>query len=160
MTSVPVVSDRTRSKEFWVGFILAGLDRLILFLAPTFVLLITALYSNARSRVSSGPRWRSRMSALCWFFCIFGMHFWQGLIQPLPVYQLSLFHAVVNTMIPAFLIMWSVARIGAPMTAQLGLLGSVSVLFLANWILGEPIRSLQLLGTAFALVGAVVLARR
>lgn len=308
MTSVPVTSDGTRSKEFWVGFILAGLgailfsakaivvkltyhygvdpltvigfrmmmslpffavigwyqarkarraklplltrkeslqiiflgfigyylaslldfyglqtisaglERLILFLAPTFVLLITALYFK---RPIAGKQWIALAvsyvgvvlvflqdlsfsgsqvlvgasfvlaSALSYAFYLigsgelikrvgatrlvayamsvssivtmvhfFGVHSWQGLIQPLPVYQLSLFHAVVNTVVPVFLIMWSVARIGAPMTAQLGLLGPISVLFLANWILGEPITSLQLLGTAFALVGAAVLARR
>lgn len=308
MTSISVISDRTRSKEFWVGFVLAGLgailfsakaivvkltyhygvdpltvigfrmmmslpffavigwyqarkarraelplltrkesvqiiflgfigyylaslldfyglqtisaglERLILFLAPTFVLLITALYFK---RPIAGRQWLALAvsyvgvvlvflqdlsfsgsqvlvgasfvlaSALSYAFYLigsgelikrvgatrlvayamsvssivtmvhfFGVHSWQGLIQPLPVYQLSLFHAVVNTVVPVFLIMWSVARIGAPMTAQLGLLGPVSVLFLANWILGEPITSLQLLGTVFALVGAVVLARR
>jgi drug/metabolite transporter (DMT)-like permease len=58
------------------------------------------------------------------------------------------------------MIMWSVARIGAPMTSQLGLLGPVSVLFLAGWILDEPITTLQLAGTAFVLVGAVVLGHR
>jgi len=53
-----------------------------------------------------------------------------------------------------------VARIGAPMTAQLGLIGPVSVLFLAAWLLDEPITSMQLLGTVFVLTGAVVLGRR
>src|SRR3546814_16678097 len=55
----------------------------------------------------------------------FGVHGLAGLEQPLPVYQLSLVHAVVNTVAPTFMIMWSVARIGAPMTSQLGLLGPV-----------------------------------
>jgi drug/metabolite transporter (DMT)-like permease len=85
---------------------------------------------------------------------------WQGLRQPLPVYELSLLHAVANTVAPTFMIMWSVARIGAPMTSQLGLLGPVSVLFLAGWILDEPITTLQLVGTAFVLAGAVALGRR
>src|SRR5699024_8469563 len=82
-----------------------------------------------------------------------------GLSQPSMVYWLSLLHATIHTVLPTFMTMWAVARIGAPMTAQLGLLGPVSVLFLAGWILDEPITTLQLVGTAFTLAGAVVLAR-
>jgi drug/metabolite transporter (DMT)-like permease len=61
---------------------------------------------------------------------------------------------------PTFMIMWAVARIGAPMTSQLGLLGPTSVLFLAAWLLGEPITTLQLIGTAIALAGVMVLGRQ
>jgi drug/metabolite transporter (DMT)-like permease len=46
------------------------------------------------------------------------------------------------------------------MSAQMGLIGPVSVLFLANWFLNEPITLMQLLGTAFVLSGAMVLSRR
>ncbi|WP_233208140.1 DMT family transporter [Pollutimonas subterranea] len=199
-------------------YITAGLERLILFLSPTFVLLLTALYlkrpipgkqwfalamaylgvilvflqdlslsgdnvvlgslfvlgsavSYAVYIISSGElikrvgatrlvAYAMSVSAVISMVHFLGVHSWQGLQQPLPVYQLSLLHAVVNTVAPTFMIMWSVARIGAPMTSQLGLLGPVSVLFLAGWILGEPITTLQLVGTAFVLAGAVVLGRR
>src|SRR5699024_9554775 len=90
----------------------------------------------------------------------FSVHGLAGLDQPLPVYELGLIHAVVNTVAPTFMIMWAVARIGAPMTAQLGLLGPTSVLFLAAWLLGEPITTLQLIGTAIALAGVMVLGRQ
>lgn len=199
-------------------YITAGLERLILFLSPTFVLLLTALYlkrpipgkqwfalamaylgvilvflqdlslsgdnvvlgslfvlgsavSYAVYIISSGElikrvgatrlvAYAMSVSAVISMVHFLGVHSWEGLQQPLPVYQLSLLHAVVNTVAPTFMIMWSVARIGAPMTSQLGLLGPVSVLFLAGWILGEPITTLQLVGTAFVLAGAVVLGRR
>src|SRR3546814_9911278 len=74
------------------------------------------------------------------------VHSWQGLIQPLPVYELSLIHAVFNTVIPVLMIMWAVARVGAPLTSQLGLLGPISVLALAAWLLDEPITPMQLAG--------------
>lgn len=199
-------------------YITAGLERLILFLSPTFVLLITALYlkrpiaakqwfalamaylgvalvflqdlslegSNVMLGsvfvlasaltyslyiISSGElikrvgatrlvAYAMSVSAVISMIHFLSVHSWQGLAQPLPVYQLSLLHAVVHTVAPTFMIMWAVARIGAPMTSQLGLLGPVSVLFLAGWILGEPITTLQLVGTAFVLAGAVVLGRR
>lgn len=196
----------------------AGLERLILFLAPTFVLLFSAYFLK---REISGKQWIamglsyfgvalvfwddlslsgegvimgsafvlgsalsysiyligsgelikrvtatrlvayamsvSALITMVHFFLVKGM---VGLDQAMPVYELSMIHAVVNTVVPTFMIMWSVARIGAPMTAQLGLLGPVSILFLAYWFLGEPITSLQILGTIFVGAGATVLGKR
>ena len=198
-------------------YISAGLERLILFLSPTFVLLISALYLKRRI---TGAQWLAMglsylgvllafvqdlsfagsnvllgagfVLASAFTYAIYlissgevlkrigstrlvayamtasaiyaTLHFlvqrgWEGLVQPAEVYQLSLVHAVANTLMPTFMTMWAVARIGAPMTAQLGMMGPVSVLFLAWWILGEPITVLQILGTAFVLVGMLVLGR-
>lgn len=195
----------------------AGLERLILFLSPTFVLLISAFWlkrpigkgqwvalglsylgvvfvflqdlsfsgtevmvgslfvlgsavSYSFYLIGSGElikrvgatrlvAYAMSVSAAFTMLHFFVVHGVEGLHQPLPVYQLSLVHALVNTVAPTFMIMWSVARIGAPMTSQLGLLGPVSVLFLAAWLLGEPITAMQLVGTAFTLAGAVVLGR-
>ena len=58
------------------------------------------------------------------------------------------------------MIMWSVARVGAPLTAQLGLLGPVSILFLAWLFLGEPITWLQVAGTILVAISAIVLGHR
>lgn len=199
-------------------FITAGLERLILFLAPTFVLLISAVllkkvithrqwwamalayagvalvfwddlsvsgdhvilgagfvlaaaFSYALYLIGSGElieRVRAtRLTAyamtvstvvtMVHFFLFKG---WQGLFQPAAVYGLSLIHATVNTVLPTLMIMWSVARIGAPLTAQLGLLGPVSILFLAWFFLGEPITPVQIWGTALVAVAAVILGRR
>ena len=91
------------------------------------------------------------------FFAVKGL---AGLDQSLPVYGLSLIHATVNTVLPTFMIMWSVARIGAPLAAQLGLLGPVSILFLAWLFLGEPITAPQVAGTILVAISAVVLGHR
>ncbi|NYT65087.1 DMT family transporter [Alcaligenaceae bacterium] len=198
-------------------YISAGLERLILFLSPTFVLLISAFY--LKRSVSSGQWLALAISYLgvvfvflqdlslgggsvmlgsgfvlaaaityaCYLIAsgelikrvgatrlvayamavssvismihFFSVHGLQGLDQPHQVYSLSLFHAVFNTVFPTFMVMWAVGRIGAPMASQLGLVGPVSVLFLAAWLLGEPITPLQLLGTAVSLVGVIVLTR-
>src|SRR5690606_20320552 len=55
----------------------------------------------------------SSVVAIIHFFSVKGL---AGLQQPLPVYQLSLLHAVLNTVLPTFMVMWAVERIGAPMT--------------------------------------------
>lgn len=196
----------------------AGLERLILFLAPTFVLLFSAYFLkrdiSAKQWIAMGLSYFgvalvfwddlslsgegvilgsafvlgaalsysiyligsgelihrvtatrlvayamsvSALITMVHFFLVKGI---AGLDQVMPVYELSMIHAVVNTVLPTFMIMWSVARIGAPMAAQLGLLGPVSILFLAYWFLGEPITSLQILGTIFVAAGATVLGKR
>lgn len=198
-------------------YISAGLERLILFLTPTFVLLISAFYfkrpvlgrqwvalgisylgvvfvfvqdlSFGGSAVMLGSAFvlGSALTYSCYlmasaellkrigptrlvayamsvsavismghFFIVYG---YTGLQQVPQVYGLSMVHAVFNTVFPTFMIMWAVARIGAPMTSQLGLLGPVSVLFLAAWMLNEPITLLQMAGTAITLTGALVLTR-
>ena len=198
-------------------YISAGLERLILFLAPTFVLLFSAFWLK---RVISAKQWGALAVSylgvilafvhdlsfsgsevvlgsafvmgsaityavyligsgelikrvgptrlVAYAMCVSGVvtliHFMivrglAGFDQPLPVFGLSLVHAVFHTFFPTFMIMWAVARIGAPMTSQLGLIGPVSVLFLAAWLLDEPITSLQVVGTVFVLAGAVILSR-
>ena len=83
-----------------------------------------------------------------------------ALLQPLAVYQLSLINAVFCTVLPVFLTMIAVARIGAPSAAQAGLVGPVSTLFLGAMLLDEPITSIQLLGTALVLSGIYLLSRK
>ncbi|CAM5190841.1 Drug/metabolite transporter (DMT)-like permease OS=Castellaniella defragrans OX=75697 GN=HNR28_000466 PE=4 SV=1 [Castellaniella defragrans] len=199
-------------------YITAGLERLILFLAPTFVLLISAwflrkpiaprqwvamalayggvalvfwgdlslsgghvilgagfvlaaAFSYALYLIGSGELVErvtatrltayamtvSTLVTLVHFFLVKGI---AGLDQSGPVYGLSLIHATVNTVLPTFMIMWSVARIGAPLTAQLGLLGPVSILFLAWLFLGEPITEPQVAGTILVAFAAVILGKR
>lgn len=87
----------------------------------------------------------------------FVVHPPSGLIQPLPVYVYSAIHATFHTVIPVFMLMWAVDRIGAPTASLLGMVGPVSVLFLASWFLNEPITVWQLFGTAFVLLGVFAL---
>ncbi|CAP43413.1 DMT family transporter [Bordetella petrii] len=79
------------------------------------------------------------------------------LVQPAGVYGYSFIHATLNTVVPVFMLMWAVALVGAPTASLLGMMGPVSVLFLAAWLLGEPITTWQLAGTALVLVGVFVL---
>lgn len=82
------------------------------------------------------------------------------LLQPAGVYGYSLIHATLNTVVPVFMLMWAVALIGAPTASLLGMMGPVSVLFLAAWFLDEPITAWQLAGTALVLGGVLVLTSR
>lgn len=82
------------------------------------------------------------------------------LIQAPVVYQLSLLNAVFCTVLPVFITMMAIARVGAPVASLAGMIGPVSTLFLAGWILDEPITVIQLLGTALVLAGIYLLSTK
>ncbi|KAG1428469.1 hypothetical protein G6F57_023195 [Rhizopus arrhizus] len=55
------------------------------------------------------------------------------------------------------MLMWAGALIGAPTASLLGMVGPVSVLFLASWFLNEPITVWQMAGTAWVRAGVLAL---
>lgn len=79
------------------------------------------------------------------------------LLQPLPVYGLSLVNGLFCTIFPVFMTMAAVQRIGAATASQAGMIGPVSTLFLGALVLGEPITAVQLAGTGLVLVGIYML---
>ncbi|MBO9328008.1 EamA family transporter [Achromobacter xylosoxidans] len=90
----------------------------------------------------------------------FAVHPPSMLIQPAGVYGYSVIHATLNTVVPVFMLMWAVALIGAPTASLLGMVGPVSVLFLASWFLHEPITVWQMAGTVLVLAGVFALMGR
>jgi drug/metabolite transporter (DMT)-like permease len=82
------------------------------------------------------------------------------LIQPMPVYGLSMINAFFCTVLPVFLTMNAVQRIGAATASQAGMIGPVSTLFLGALILGEPITGIQLAGTALVICGIYLLSQK
>jgi drug/metabolite transporter (DMT)-like permease len=196
-------------------YISVGLERLILFLTPSFVLLITALFFKRRIGrlewmalglsycgivfvflhdlhggagstaigatfvlgsaiaysvylLGSGELVRRIGSlrlvsyAMCVssFACIaqfFMLRPASLMVQPAPVYWLSLANGIFCTVFPVFMTMTAVQRIGAPVASQAGMVGPVSTLFLGALILGEPITAVQLGGTALVLSGIYML---
>ena len=83
-----------------------------------------------------------------------------ALVQPSAVYGLSLINAVFCTVMPVFLTMVAVARIGAGTTSQAGMIGPVSTLLLGAVVLNEPITGIQLSGTVLVLVGIYLLSKK
>ncbi|MGH8517290.1 MAG: EamA family transporter, partial [Panacagrimonas sp.] len=80
--------------------------------------------------------------------------------QTAAVWSLSGINALMCTVLPVVLTMFGVARAGAGNAAQAGMIGPVSTLFLAVWILGEPMSTLQMAGTALVMIGIFLLSRR
>lgn len=82
------------------------------------------------------------------------------LIQPADVYWLSLVNAIVCTVMPVFMTMIAVEKIGAASASQAGMIGPVSTLFLAAIILGEAVTAIQVAGTALVLAGIYILSKK
>jgi drug/metabolite transporter (DMT)-like permease len=76
-----------------------------------------------------------------------------------PVVWLSLLNAVVCTVAPIMMVMVAIERIGAPLTAQTGMVGPLSTIAMGVLILGEPFTAWTFVGTAFVLAGIWLLAR-
>lgn len=196
-------------------YISVGLERLILFLTPTFVLLINSLFFKRRiaraewialavsyagivlvfmhdlsggagsttigslfvlgSAISyaiyllgSGEMVRriGSLRLVAYAMCVssaaciaqfFALRPASLLIQPAPVYWLSLANGIFCTIFPVFMTMIAVQRIGAATASQAGMIGPVSTLFLGALVLGEPVTAVQLAGTALVLAGIYML---
>jgi drug/metabolite transporter (DMT)-like permease len=197
-------------------YISVGLERLILFLTPTFVLVITATFLKRRI---APAQWGALGLSYCGIVLVF-MHDLAGgqaastaigslfvlgsavsyafyllstgemvtrigslrlvayamcvssvaciaqffllrpaslLVQPLEVYGLSLVNGIFCTILPVFMTMAAVQRIGAATASQAGMVGPVSTLFLGFLVLGEPVTGVQLLGTGLVLSGIALL---
>lgn len=80
--------------------------------------------------------------------------------QTATVWSLSLLIASLCTVLPVFLTMFAVERVGAGDASQAQMIGPVSTLFLAWWVLGEPVTALQLAGTALVMTGIWLLSTR
>lgn len=199
-------------------YISAGLERLILFLSPSFVLLISFAFLNKKvaraewlallicyggtalvflhdargggSNIALGSglvlasaityalylllsgelvRKVGTLRLVAYAMCVssvaciaqfFLLRPAAMLVQPPEVYGLSLVNAVFCTVLPVYLTMLGVEKIGAASASQAGMVGPVSTLFLGALVLGEPITAIQLAGTGLVLCGMYVLSRK
>ena len=82
-----------------------------------------------------------------------------ALAVPAPVIWLSLLNATLCTAVPVLLVMMAVERVGAAVTAQTGMVGPLSTILLAVWLLGEPFTAWVAAGTVLVLAGIFVFTR-
>jgi drug/metabolite transporter (DMT)-like permease len=91
-------------------------------------------------------------------FCV--LNPWQDWLGFSPqVWELSVVNAAACTVLPMWMVMRAMELIGSSHTAQVGMIGPVSTLILAVWILGERFTLPLLLGTALVLSGVAMLTR-
>jgi drug/metabolite transporter (DMT)-like permease len=89
-----------------------------------------------------------------------GFHQPSALFTQLPqVYWLSLVNASICTVIPMFLIMLAIQRIGSSVTAQAGILGPLATVFMGWYFLDETMSLMQIFGMALVVVAMWLLVR-
>jgi drug/metabolite transporter (DMT)-like permease len=76
------------------------------------------------------------------------------------VWGLSILNATVCTVLPMWMVMRAMELIGAPHAAQIGMVGPISTVLLAIWLLQEPSTLPLLLGTLLVLSGIGLLTTR
>ena len=76
------------------------------------------------------------------------------------VIGLSLINALFCTFAPVVMVMMAIERIGAGLTAQVGMVGPMSTIIMGVLILGEPFSAWVLVGTALVLVGVLWVSRQ
>ncbi|MGV3569144.1 MAG: DMT family transporter [Ramlibacter sp.] len=82
-----------------------------------------------------------------------------ALAVPMELVWLSLLNASLGTAVPVLLVMMAVERVGAATTAQAGMVGPLSTIFLGIWLLGEPFTVWIAAGTLLVLAGIFVFTR-
>jgi drug/metabolite transporter (DMT)-like permease len=78
---------------------------------------------------------------------------------PEPVLWLSLLNATACTVAPVLMVMMAIARIGAPLSSQVGMVGPMSTLVMGVLILGEPMNAWIAVGTGLVLGGVFLVSR-
>jgi drug/metabolite transporter (DMT)-like permease len=203
--------------DFWgLKYISAGVERLILFTYPTFVLLFSSLFFQKKitkiqiiaviltyigvaitfvAEKGLGEQTNLLLGASLIFTCAITYSFFvigtgelakkygsikftcyavlaatiPALIQsyvhdgmdifnhPKEVYTLAAWLALIATVVPTFLIVEGIGLVGANNSGIIGFVGPVWTIFLANWVLNEPITVLQLVGTGVVLAGVALI---
>ena len=82
------------------------------------------------------------------------------ILRPLSAFEvapevvwLSVLNATVCTVAPVLMVMMAIERIGAAISAQIGMVGPLSTILMGVVILGEPFTALMALGTVLVLSG-------
>ena len=104
--------------------------------------------------------WASLVACAC---CLLQSLIWDpGAMwrQQPAVYALSAFNGTLCTVVPMFMVMMGIERVGSPTAAQAGMLGPAATIVLAAVLLGEPVTATQVIGTAVVLAGVFILSGR
>jgi drug/metabolite transporter (DMT)-like permease len=76
---------------------------------------------------------------------------------PVRVYELSIAMAIFSTVLPAFLLSFSIRRIGSGSASLIGSIGPISTIYMAYVFLNERISLVQIVGSTVVLAGVLVI---
>jgi drug/metabolite transporter (DMT)-like permease len=84
---------------------------------------------------------------------------WSAAVVAPEVIWLSVLNATLCTAAPVLMVMMAIERVGAGLTAQVGMIGPISTILMGVIILGEPFTAWVAAGTALVITGIFVFTR-
>ena len=99
----------------------------------------------------------SLVAVLIHYYFEFGFTF---KIYPVEVYVISMFMAVISTVLPSYMIAEAIRRTGANTVGIMGSLGPVSTISLSMIFLGESLTFTQYIGAAIILGGILIISTK
>jgi drug/metabolite transporter (DMT)-like permease len=84
---------------------------------------------------------------------------WSAAVVAPEVIWLSVLNATLCTAAPVLMVMMAIERVGASLTAQVGMIGPMSTILMGVVILGEPFTAWVAAGTALVITGIFVFTR-
>jgi drug/metabolite transporter (DMT)-like permease len=127
---------------------------LVFLSAFTYAIYLT--YSGQLVQRLGSLRLAGLATAVACFFCILQFVLlmpMSALKVPPEVIALSVLNGIACTVLPVFLVMMAMERIGAALTSQMGMIGPMSTLTLGVFFLNEPFTIWIFAGTALVLGG-------
>ena len=121
------------------------------------------VYSGEEVKRLGAMRLTGLATSVACFFCIAQFLLLRpvGLLAELPheVLWLSVLNAVACTFAPVLMLMMAIERIGAALSAQVGMIGPMATIAMGALLLGEPFTPLVAAGTLLVMGGVWLLAR-
>lgn len=99
----------------------------------------------------------SMVAVLCHYFIEFGFTF---KIYPTEVYIISIFMALISTVLPSYMIAEAIKRTNANTVGIMGSLGPVSTIGLSIIFLGESLTIVQYIGAMIVLGGIFIISKK
>ena len=81
------------------------------------------------------------------------------LALPAPVYALSFLNGTLCTVLPVFAVMAAISRLGASVASQIGMIGPVSTIVLADLLLDERMGPAQVVGTILVVIAVFIVSQ-
>ena len=121
------------------------------------------VYSGEEVKRLGALRLTGLASSVACVLCIVQFLVWRPLaaadVAPAVIW-LSVLNATACTVAPVLMLMMAIERIGAAITAQVGMVGPLSTILMGVVILGEPFTPLMAVGTVLVIAGIWILTKR
>jgi len=134
----------------------------VLVLASAISYAVYLLYSGQLVRRIGSVRlvgWATSVACLCCIAQFLVLRPLSAAVVPGEVLWLALLNATACTLAPVLMVMMAIERIGASLTAQIGMVGPMSTIVLSVWLLGEPLNTWVGAGTLLVLSGVFIVSK-